>query len=113
MGLTVGRTRRTYFYAGHASAGGGGGPCGAPRTADDALRLVPHSKFDWTRGRPLAVRGRTDGVSFAATANRLGITAGVHVFAALWLPADAGAGLLMKTDSSKPWADVFHVKESE
>lgn len=110
-GVTVGRTRRTYFLAGPASARPGATE--HLSGSDEALRLVPTGAFEWRGARPLAVRGRTEGLSVGAgIGGDAGFTLGVRTFEALRLPAGSNLFVLIKSRATRPADDVFHVKET-
>jgi hypothetical protein len=111
-GLTLGRIRRTYYFAGRDS--GGAGEQGGEHLSGGApeLQLTRIGQPDWPAERPLVIRGRTDGVSIGLDKARAGVTLGVQSFSALRLPADSNLLLLIKSDRAAPGRDVFHVKET-
>jgi hypothetical protein len=108
-GLTVGRTRRTYYFPGPASTQ----PAGATdRPSGDTarVRLAATRPFDLACA-PLAVIGRSDGLSVGSGMTGVHVTAGVHAFAAVRLPPDASTRLFLRSDTRRPAEDVFDVKE--
>jgi len=113
-GLTLGRTRRTYFLPGPDSAQPSAATEHLSGSGDDdeAMRLIPTGAFNWRRSRPLAVRGRTEGVSVGTgLGGGAGFTLGIRAFDALCLPPDSNLFLLIKSRATRPADDVFHVKE--
>jgi hypothetical protein len=117
-GITVGRTRRAYYFAGGASNGltapttrPGDSAGGHLSGSAERLRLKPAARFDWGAARPLVVRGRSDGVSAGAGAAGATVTVGVRAFDAVRLPADSNLLMFLRTDGRRPDGDVFHVME--
>lgn len=110
-GLTVGRTRRTYYFAGPQADANGVRPADHLSGGAANLRLATTRPFDVGATSPLAVRGRSDGVSIGAGMVGVHLTAGLQSFEALRLPSRANLFLLLRTRTAHPDDDVFHVTE--
>ena len=110
-GLTVGRTRRTYYFAGPQTDGNSAAPADHLSGGAADLRLATTRPFDLDATPPLAVRGRSDGVSLGAGMTGAHLTAGLQSFEALRLPSRANLFLLLRSRTTRPDDDVFHVTE--
>ena len=100
-GLTVGRTRRTYYFAGPRSNQAPIGPTGHLSGGAGDLRLATTRPFDLGAAAPLAVRARNDGVSLGAGMAGVHLTAGLQSFEALRLPPRANLFLLQRTRTAR------------
>lgn len=109
-GVTLGRTRRTYYLPGPASTRPAD-PAQHLSGSDDTRRLATTQPFDWESARPLAIRSRTDGASVSSDLAGAGVTLGTRAFEAVTLPRDGNTFLLIKSRATRPADDVFHVKE--
>jgi hypothetical protein len=109
-GVTIGRTHRTYYFAGPSS--GSVCTCASLSLASpDRLCLRSSAPFEWQELKPMAEQSRLTGLSLFTGWRRFGAGLGIETYDALWASRGSNLLVLLKCSRNEAAPRYFHVQE--